>query len=120
MEDFEKRVTLNGNASANLQKKISVVETKLASADSSLDDGANRLSQSNLVRTETLTTELENLKLEVAQLKLSSTTPKIDFSSTELSKWFEAKFHAYLEAPKARKIVNDWVETKVHTHQVIL
>ena len=37
-----------------------------------------------------------------------------------MAKWFDTKFHAHLEAPKARKIINDLADTKLHSHKVLI
>ena len=116
LEDFEKRVTKNGNTSANLSKKISNVENKLKSTDTSLNDSSSKLAQDNKVKMETLETQLESVKLELAQLKLDRSASKTESNSDK--SWFDNKFHAFLEAPKARKIVHDWIDTKLHTHKV--
>ena len=118
MEDFERRVSKNGSVSEDLTKKISAVETRLASADASLDDNSSNLASSNLVKIEQLSTQLEELKLDLAQLKLNKGQAQTNCNSTEMNKWFETKFHAFLEAPKARLNINDMIDTKVHTHKV--
>ena len=118
LADFEKRVTQAGNQSEKINKKVSEVENKLASANSSVDNNVSNASVSNLTRIEELSTQLEEVKLELAQLKLNQTSPKLDLKGKEINDWFNAKFHAYLEAPRARKNINDCVDTKVHTHQV--
>ena len=119
LEDFEKRVTKNGNTSANLAKKISEVENKIATADSSVNSNNSNLSSNNLTRIEELATQLEEIKLDLAQMKLNQVNPKFDLKNKEINDWFDNKFHAYLEAPKARKNIGDLMETKIHTHKVV-
>ena len=120
LADFEKRVTKNGNCSNDLSKKISEVENKIASANSSLNNDSPPGGNGNALRLEAMARDLEQVKLEVAQLKLAKMSVKMDFKSDELNDWFCTKFHAFLEAPRGRKMINDTVETKICTHKVIL
>ena len=78
------------------------------------------MATSNFTKLENLAKELENVKLELAQIKDRSTSSssKINLKSDELAKWFDVKFHAHLEAPKARKVINDLADTKLHAHKV--
>ena len=118
LADFEKRVTKNGNCSNDLSKKISEVESKIASANSSLNNDSSPSNNGNVLRLEAMAREIEQVKLDVAQLKLAKVSAKIDLKSDELNNWFCNKFHAFLEAPRGRKIINDMVETKICTHKV--
>lgn len=120
LEDFEKRVSRNGSAAVALTKKISSVENQINSADSSINEGSSKLAQGNKLKIEAMETRLEELKLEVAKLKMNRASSSNDVKGSDSNGWFDAKFHAFLEAPKARKVVQDWIETKLHTHKVIL
>ena len=118
LEDFEKRVTNNGNVSDFLTRKISDFEDKIASADAASDRNSSSASINNQTRIEELATQLETLRLEVSQLKLNRPSSKMELNSKELNDWFENKFHAFLGAPVARKVINDQIDTKMHTHKV--